>query len=210
LHAAAYDLGIEWAVIKGVADFADGSKSVVTQEWKQFASVMAASVVHNLFIKDHIIEEWPHYKNIDPGMARDKIVAKKPKLEESSNEDEYEGQKESQPASRMCICKLLDLDNVSKEPILSALECFDVLEATIMKNTFEAKGGIGLAKDALLKWGVADGENNVGALKKIVENKMKRTDVLDEIKKWEKLSVCHGCGIKLKIKQSDNTNSQTA
>ncbi|CAB4011195.1 5 -methylthioadenosine S-adenosylhomocysteine nucleosidase-like isoform X16 [Paramuricea clavata] len=28
LHAAAYDLGIEWAVIKGVADFNDGSKSV--------------------------------------------------------------------------------------------------------------------------------------------------------------------------------------
>jgi hypothetical protein len=102
------------------------------------------------------------------------------------------------------ICKLLDLDHVSNEPILSALECFTQLEAATMKKKFEANGGIGLAEDALQQWGAADGENNVGALKKIVENKMKRIDVLDEIKKWEKLFVCHGCGIKLKIKQSDN------
>jgi hypothetical protein len=102
------------------------------------------------------------------------------------------------------ICKLLDLDHVSNEPILSALECFNQLQAATMKKQFEGNGGIGLAHDALKIWGTADDENNVGALKKIVKNKMKRIDVLNEIKKWEKLSVCHGCGMKLKIKQSDN------
>lgn len=38
---------MEWAVIKGVADYADGTNSS-TDEWKQFASFMAASVTANV------------------------------------------------------------------------------------------------------------------------------------------------------------------
>ena len=156
----------------------------------------------------------------------DTIDAKKPEQEESSNQDEYKCQKESQPASRMCvscratnehpddrnkwpihkveigyfekICELLDLHEHSKVPILSALECFNHTEVATMKQKFEAQGGIGLAKVALQKWGTGKRQNNVGALKKIVENTMERIDVLEEIEKWEKLPVCHGCGIKLK------------
>jgi hypothetical protein len=37
----------------------------------------------------------------------------------------------------------------------------------------------------------------VGALKKILKDTMQRDDVVEEIEKWENLSVCHGCGIKL-------------
>jgi hypothetical protein len=158
----------------------------------------------------------------------DTIDAKKPEQEESSNQDEYKCQKESQSASRMCvscratnvnqlpdarnewpihkveisyfqkICKLLDLGEGSKQPILSALECFDQIEVATIKQKFEEKGGIGIANVALQKWGTADRKNNVGALKKIVENTMKRIDVLVEIENWEQLCVCHGCGIKLK------------
>jgi hypothetical protein len=51
-----------------VSDFADGSKSV-TEDWQPFASAMAASVVHNMFKQAQVIKNWPHYKNIDPGMA---------------------------------------------------------------------------------------------------------------------------------------------
>ena len=61
LYAAAYDLGIEWAVIKAVSDFGDGSKTA-TEEWQPFASAMAASVVHNMFQYPDVIRQWPHYK----------------------------------------------------------------------------------------------------------------------------------------------------
>jgi hypothetical protein len=158
----------------------------------------------------------------------DTIDAKKRKREESSNEDKYKRQKKSQSASEMCvscgatnknqlpddrnkwpidkieissfqkISKLLDLDQFSKVPILSALECFDRLEIATMKKQCEAKGGTGIAEVALQRWGTGKRQNNVGALKKIVEETMGRVDVLDEIENWEKLCVCHGCGIKLK------------
>jgi hypothetical protein len=51
-----------------VSDLGDGSKSV-TKHWQPFASAMAASVVHNMFKQAHVIKNWPHYKNIDPGMT---------------------------------------------------------------------------------------------------------------------------------------------
>jgi hypothetical protein len=54
-----------------VSDFGDGSKSV-TKDWQPFASLMAASLVHNMFKQAHVIKNWPHYKNIDSRMAEGK------------------------------------------------------------------------------------------------------------------------------------------
>ena len=65
LYAAASDLGIEWVVVKGVSDFADGSKTA-TGDWQPFASAMAASVVHNMFKYSDVTERWPHYKKTAP------------------------------------------------------------------------------------------------------------------------------------------------
>jgi hypothetical protein len=61
LYAAAHELEIEWAVIKGVSDFADGSKQG-TGDWQPFASTMAASVVYNMFKYSDVIKHWPHYQ----------------------------------------------------------------------------------------------------------------------------------------------------
>jgi hypothetical protein len=60
---------------------------------------------------------------------------------------------------------------------------------------------VGTAEEVLNKWGSSNQENNVGALKKILKNTMQRDDVVVEIEKWENLSVCHGCGIKLNKSQ---------
>lgn len=60
LYAAAYDNGLEWAVIKAVSDFADGSKTA-TEDWQPFASVMAASLVRHMFKYPDVINQWPHY-----------------------------------------------------------------------------------------------------------------------------------------------------
>ena len=95
------------------------------------------------------------------------------------------------------ICKLLDLAEKSKEPLVSACECFDQITAACIEKTYGQKGGMGTAKEVLGKWGSRNQENNVGALKKILKDTMQRSDVVVEIKKWEDLSVCHGCGIKL-------------
>jgi hypothetical protein len=80
---------------------------------------------------------------------------------------------------------------------VSALGCFDQITAACIEKTYGQKGELGTAKEILSKWGSRNQENNVGALKKILEDTMQRVDVVVEIEKWENLSVCHGCGIKL-------------
>ena len=65
VFAAAHDLTTEWVLVKGIKDYADGSRSS-SVEWGTFASVMAASVVANILRDAVIFEDWPHY---DPGNA---------------------------------------------------------------------------------------------------------------------------------------------
>ncbi|CAB4018755.1 Hypothetical predicted protein [Paramuricea clavata] len=97
------------------------------------------------------------------------------------------------------ICNLLDLAYLSNEPLMNALGCFDQTTAAGIEKKYEREGGLGIAKEVLGKWGSSNQENNVGALKKILEDTMKRVDVVIEIEKWESLSVCHGCGITIKL-----------
>ena len=60
VFAAAHDLKTEWVVVKGIKDYADGSRSS-SVEWGKIASVMAASVVANILSDAVIFEDWPHY-----------------------------------------------------------------------------------------------------------------------------------------------------
>jgi hypothetical protein len=55
---------MEWAIIKGVSDFADGKK--VTENWQAFSSAMAASVVYNMFKHAVAIKHWPRYLYKEP------------------------------------------------------------------------------------------------------------------------------------------------
>jgi hypothetical protein len=52
---------MEWAVVRAVSDFADGSKEK-TEHWQPFASAMAASVVYNMFKYSVVLKDWRHYK----------------------------------------------------------------------------------------------------------------------------------------------------
>ncbi|KAL9978758.1 hypothetical protein ACROYT_G016313 [Oculina patagonica] len=61
LVTAAHDLDIEWIVIKGVSDFADGKKSD-TESWRPFASLMAASVVADMLSDPIVFKDWSHYQ----------------------------------------------------------------------------------------------------------------------------------------------------
>ena len=97
------------------------------------------------------------------------------------------------------ICKLLDLERSDKS-LLVALSCFTGDDAASIKTEFAPTGGQGMANKALGRWATADLTHNVGALKEILSS-MPRVDVLQQIEHWEKLSVCHGCGIKLKKPQ---------
>ena len=62
VYAACYDLQVEWLVVKGISDYADGTKSE-TKSWQPFASVMAASVVHNILKEPGILKDWHHYED---------------------------------------------------------------------------------------------------------------------------------------------------
>jgi hypothetical protein len=101
------------------------------------------------------------------------------------------------------MCELIDLYDRSKIPLMSALGCFCNTEADSINQEFKATGGMGIAKKALGRWGTSHRSHNVGALKEILQYTMKRMDVIREIERWEKMSVCHGCGIKNLPNNSD-------
>ena len=62
VYSAAHDLNVEWIIIKGVSDFADGTKSE-TNAWRPFASLMAASFVAHILSNPITFEELPHYNS---------------------------------------------------------------------------------------------------------------------------------------------------
>ena len=62
MFAAAHDLDIEWIVIKGISDYAGGSKSMETS-WRPFASLMAASVTAHILSDAIIFQDWPHFES---------------------------------------------------------------------------------------------------------------------------------------------------
>ena len=61
VYVAAYDLKMEWVVVKGISGYADGTGGI-TDEWKTFASVMAASVVENMLSDSAVFQSWPHFE----------------------------------------------------------------------------------------------------------------------------------------------------
>ena len=71
IFAAAHDLKVEWAVVKGISDYADGTKSS-TDNWRPFASVMAASVVANILKGPGVLTGWEHYKGMSQATGEDK------------------------------------------------------------------------------------------------------------------------------------------
>jgi hypothetical protein len=52
---------MEWTIIRGVVSaLADESEEENVEElWKRFASVMAVSVVHNMFKYPVVLQDWP-------------------------------------------------------------------------------------------------------------------------------------------------------
>ena len=61
VYVAAHDLKMEWVVVKGISGYADGTGGV-SDEWKTFASVMAASVVENMLSDSAVFQSWPHFE----------------------------------------------------------------------------------------------------------------------------------------------------
>ena len=61
VFAAAFDCEIEWLIVKGIADYADGSQ-LASENWSSCASVMAASLVAHILNEPCVFHSWPHYK----------------------------------------------------------------------------------------------------------------------------------------------------
>ena len=60
VYVAAYDMKMEWLVVKGISGFADGIECGL-ERWTQFASVMAASVVNNILFDSVVFRSWPNF-----------------------------------------------------------------------------------------------------------------------------------------------------
>ena len=61
LFTAAFDCQIEWLIVKGIADYADGSQ-LSSESWSSCASVMAASLVAHILSEPCVFYSWPHYQ----------------------------------------------------------------------------------------------------------------------------------------------------
>ena len=66
LFTAAFDDQVEWLIVKGISNFADGNEPTA-DDWNPFASVMAASVVAKLLNDSAVFKRWPrpHYQGDD-------------------------------------------------------------------------------------------------------------------------------------------------
>ena len=63
VFTAAFDSGIEWLLVKGIADYADSSCAKQSaKSWRQCASVMAASLVMHILSNPTVFCSLPHYK----------------------------------------------------------------------------------------------------------------------------------------------------
>ena len=60
VFTASFDTQLEWLIVKGIADFADGEQ-VNADRWKDFASAMAASLVSHILNDPGVFLEWPHF-----------------------------------------------------------------------------------------------------------------------------------------------------
>ena len=61
MFTAAFDGQIEWLIVKGITDYADGSQ-LPSENWSSFASVMAASLVAHMLSEPCVFHSWPHYQ----------------------------------------------------------------------------------------------------------------------------------------------------
>ena len=64
VFTAAFDTQLEWLIVKGIADFADGEQ-VNAESWETCASAMAASLVSHILIDSVVFRTWPHYQGIE-------------------------------------------------------------------------------------------------------------------------------------------------
>ena len=62
VFTVAYDCGIEWLIVKGIADYAGGAE-LTAESWGPFASAMAASVVSHILSDPTVFRSWPHYRS---------------------------------------------------------------------------------------------------------------------------------------------------
>ena len=64
VFTAAFDTQLEWLIVKGIADFADGEQ-VNAESWETCASAMAASLVSHILIDPVVFRTWSHYQGIE-------------------------------------------------------------------------------------------------------------------------------------------------
>ena len=64
IFTAAFDNQIEWLIVKGISDYADGAEGTA-ESWCNFASVMAASVAAHILSDPYVFRSWPNYRGND-------------------------------------------------------------------------------------------------------------------------------------------------
>ncbi|CAH3045206.1 unnamed protein product [Porites lobata] len=99
VYSAAHDLNVEWIIIKGVSDFADGKESD-TDAWRSFASLMAASFVAHILSNPIIFEDWPHYNKGQTNLPPSSVQGESGEhVERKGSESEAQSKGKKKPVS---------------------------------------------------------------------------------------------------------------
>ncbi|KAL9979040.1 hypothetical protein ACROYT_G016632 [Oculina patagonica] len=83
IFTVAFNDQIEWLVVKGVADYADGIECI-SENWSPFASVMAASVVANILRDPVVFQGWRHYEDMLADVSAISSAIKRIRVEDSA------------------------------------------------------------------------------------------------------------------------------
>ena len=73
-YTAAFDLQVEWLVVKGIANYADGSVNT-NENWSKFASANAASLVAKILNDAVVFQRWPHYQGNDAHVTKGRFLS---------------------------------------------------------------------------------------------------------------------------------------
>ena len=73
-YTAAFDLQVEWLVVKGIANYADGNLNT-NENWREFASANAASLVAKILNDAVVFQRWPHYQGNDDHVNKGRFVS---------------------------------------------------------------------------------------------------------------------------------------
>ena len=115
LYKAAHDHGVEWVVVKGISNLADGDETAI-KDWKVFSSLMAASLVKHMFKYSVVIENWPHYKSSEDMTGKQQLSANR-SIDDMTRQSPETSNNENMTRQQMQLTQESNIDGTAQHSL---------------------------------------------------------------------------------------------